>query len=299
MQSFAQAPASLVFDDFVRVYFSCRPALDSKGQYVSYSAYVDLDRKNLFKVVGLAEKPVLALGEKGTFDEFGTYPFSVIPYEEGYLGFYGGWTRCESVPFNVSIGVAQSKDGKVFKRLGTGPVLNHSLEEPFILSGPKIRRWNKTYYLFYIAGTEWVLSEEQKPEPIYKIRMATSDDGIHWKKWGKALIPDKLGVHEAQASPDVTFSGGRYHLFFCYRKALDYRHNKHNSYRIGYAWSEDLLTWHRDDDQSDLGVSPKGWDSEMVAYPHVLELDGKTWMFYLGNQVGREGFGLAQLNGVL
>ena len=43
----------------------------------------------------------------------------------------------------------------------------------------------------------------------------------------------------------------------------------------------------------------KGWDSEMISYPHVFELDSKIYLAYLGNQVGKEGFGLAQLEGIL
>ena len=37
----------------------------------------------------------------------------------------------------------------------------------------------------------------------------------------------------------------------------------------------------------------------MIAYPHVFELDEKIYMLYLGNQVGRYGFGLAELEGDL
>ena len=37
----------------------------------------------------------------------------------------------------------------------------------------------------------------------------------------------------------------------------------------------------------------------MQSYPHVFELDGRIYMAYLGNQVGREGFGLAVLDGEL
>ncbi|NBX35057.1 hypothetical protein EBR16_06820, partial [bacterium] len=77
MAAFAQAPATLLFDDFVRVYFSCRPEPDARGQYVSRSAFVDLDRKDLTRVVAVAEQPILPLGGLGEFDEFGTYPVSV------------------------------------------------------------------------------------------------------------------------------------------------------------------------------------------------------------------------------
>ena len=36
----------------------------------------------------------------------------------------------------------------------------------------KIRKFNNTYYLFYIAGSNWI-ENNGKPEPVYKIRMAT------------------------------------------------------------------------------------------------------------------------------
>ena len=51
LSEFAQAPATLLFDDFVRVYFSGRPGRDARGQYVSYCGFVDLSRTNLFEVL--------------------------------------------------------------------------------------------------------------------------------------------------------------------------------------------------------------------------------------------------------
>lgn len=298
LNEFAQAPSVLVFDDFVRVYFSCRPAPDQNGQYVSYSAYVDLNRSNLFEIIDVASNPILKLGDLGTFDEFGTYPASVIRAQEEVRVYYGGWTRCESVPFNVAIGMATSSDGgKNFTRYGKGPILSYSPDEPFILSGPKIRYYNNTWYLWYIAGKKWI-PNDGKPEPVYRIRMATSPDGINWTKANKDLIEPRLEADECQASPDVFYKDGKYHLFFCYRYSLHYR-GKEFGYRIGYAWSDDLVDWHRDDSKVGITVSETGWDSEMISYPHVFELDGNIYMFYLGNSVGRYGFGLAQLEGKL
>ena len=256
---------------------------------------MDLDRKNLFEIVNVSKRPILKLGELGTFDEFGTYPASVIRDENKVKVYYGGWTRCESVPFNVAIGYAGTAEdgGETFDKLDDGPVLSYSVEEPFVLSGPKIRRFNNQWYLFYIAGRRWIL-DNGKPEPVYKIRMAISDDGISWTKHNKDLIADKLEENEAQASPDVFFRNGKYHMFFCYRYGTNYR-GKENGYRIGYAFSDDLTNWTRDDSQAGIDVSEDGWDSEMISYPHVFELDGNVYMLYLGNQVGRYGFGIAQL----
>lgn len=293
LEEFAQAPCTLIFDDFVRVYFSCRPHPDEKGQYVSYSAFVDLDRKNLFNIVNIASSPILELGELGTFDEFGTYPVSAIRKGNQVIAYYGGWTRCESIPFTVSIGIAYSDDnGTTFRKYGKGPLLTSNLHDPFVLSGPKIRKFNDKYYLWYVAVTEWLPGE--RPDAVYKIRMATSDNGFDWNRNGTNIISDKIETNECQASPDVFFYDGMYHMFFCYKYSLDFRCND-RGYRIGYAWSDNLADWTRDDVQAGIGLSPQGWDDQSIAYPHVFELDGKVYMLYIGNQVGRYGFGIAEL----
>lgn len=298
LKEFAQAPATLIFDDFVRVYFSCRPQADNNGQYVSYSAYVDLQRSNLFKIRHVSEQPILQLGGLGEFDEFGTYPVSVIRDGKEVRAYYAGWTRCESVPFNVAIGCAVSRDdGVSFTKIGRGPVLTYSPDEPFVLSGPKIRCFNGLWYLWYIAGRKWKVVAS-RPEPVYKIRMATSNDGICWQKLNKDLIPDRLEEDEAQASPDVFYANGKYHMFYCYRYSSDFR-GKEKGYRIGYASSVNLIDWVRDDDKAGISVSSEGWDADMICYPHVFELDGRIYLAYLGNQVGKYGFGLAELQGTL
>lgn len=295
LKEFAQAPSVLIFDDFVRIYFSCRPPADQNGQYVSYSAYVDVNRKNLLEIINVSDEPILKLGDLGTFDEFGTYPVSVVKYEEEFRAYYAGWTRCESVPFNVAIGYAVSKNNGVsFEKMGSGPILSYSIDEPFILSGPKIRRFYDKWYLFYIAGKKWVL-DSGKPEPVYTIRMATSEDGVSWNKVNKGLIKSRVEENEAQASPDVIFYEGKYHMFFCYRFSTNYRGSE-NGYRIGYASSTDLINWTREDEKAGICISEGDeWDSESISYPHVFELDGKVYMLYLGNQVGKYGFGLAEL----
>jgi predicted GH43/DUF377 family glycosyl hydrolase len=292
MHEFAQSPSVLIEDSHVRVYFCSRPAPSADGQYLSYISYIDLDRRNLLKILKICEKPVLSLGKYGTFDEFGTYPVSVIRHGGEIRAYYAGWTRCESVPFNAAIGLAVSRDGgETFQRLGDGPVLCFSPDEPFLLGSPRIRKFGAQWQLWYVAGKSW-LTVDGKPEPLYKIRMAISENGIDWVKGGRDLITDKLGPHECQACPDVAYWDGRYHMFFSYRDIRNYK-SREGGYRIGYASSPDMLTWHRNDDLVHISLSETGWDSEMVNYPHVFQLDGMTYMLYQGNGMGRAGFGLA------
>jgi len=247
MKEFAQAPTTLIFKDFIRVYFSCRPYPEPSGMVVSYTGFVDLDRHNLFKIIRISKDPVLPLGDIGAFDEFGIMPFSVIKKQKKIIAYYGGWTRCESTPFNIAIGLAESTDNGVnFQKIGKGPLLSYSLEEPFLIGVPRIRSFNNCYYLWYTAGKRWI-TVNNRVEAVYKIHMAISNDGINWERDSKDIIIDKLDRNEAQASPDVFYYKGKYHMFFCYRYTSDFRANRDRAYRIGYAYSDDLTNWTRDD----------------------------------------------------
>jgi hypothetical protein len=294
MKEYAQATSVIIFEEFLRVYFSSRGSADERRQYVSRLGYIDLNRNNLFEIIDICKEPVLPLGELGTFDEFGTNPVSVIKWENEIRAYYAGWTRCESVPFNAAIGLAISKnEGKTFYKIGKGPVLSYGPDEPFVLGSPKIRRFNDTWYLWYSSGKKWI-KNDSRPEPVYKIRMATSVDGINWNKYGKDLLENKLEENECQASADVIFYKERFHMFFSFRHNLNFR-QADKGYRIGYAYSDDLFNWTRQDSVAGIEKSVSGWDSESVSYPYVFELDGKILMLYQGNEMGKFGFGLAQL----
>jgi sucrose-6-phosphate hydrolase SacC (GH32 family) len=126
--------------------------------------------------------------------------------------------------------------------------------------------------------------------------MRFSADGIRWTKdEGKPIIASRLGTDECQALPTVIDIEGRQHMFFCYRQSSDFRKNRQRSYRIGHAYSDDLVGWTRDDESMTIEVSEGEWDSEMLCYPHVFECEGRIYMLYNGNEFGRYGFGLAVL----
>jgi hypothetical protein len=67
------------------------------------------------------------------------------------------------------------------------------------------------------------------------------------------------------------------------------------SYRIGYAESDDGVRWVRKDGEVGIDVSLDGWDSEMIEYPFVFDHGGRRYMLYNGNSYGMTGIGLAVL----
>jgi hypothetical protein len=290
---FAQSPQALVFDDFVRIYFSTR-SRDASGQYVSHIAFVDVDRC-LQRVLRTATATVIPLGEIGCFDEHGIFPMNVVRHAGTIYAFTCGWSRRVSVPVETAIGLAVSHDaGLTFERVGPGPVMAPSLTEPFLVGDPFVVVRDGRWHMWYIYGTSWMESpSDPGPARIYKIAHATSSDGVTWERDGAAIVADALGASECQALPTVFEHDGLWHMYFCYREATDFRTNRQRGYRLGYAWSRDRHRWTRDDAAGGLDVSASGWDADMVCYPHVFQCGERTYMLYNGNAFGRHGFGVA------
>lgn len=294
---FAQSPQALVFDDFVRIYFSTRAIDPLNGKSLSYVAFVDM-QKNLQDIIRVSDQSVIPLGNLGCFDEHGIFPMNVVRDGKRILGYTTGWNRRVSVSVDTGIGLAVSEDdGLTFKRIGEGPVMTASLHEPFLVGDGFVKIVSDSYHMWYIFGTGWQkYASDAAPDRTYKIGHAVSKDGIEWhKEEAKQIITDQLGPTESQALPTVIEIAGRYHMFFCYRESFDFRNASGRGYRIGHAWSDDLKLWTRDDNQPNLQGTPGEWDSDMQCYPHVFECDGKTYLLYNGNEFGRFGFGLAML----
>jgi hypothetical protein len=293
---FAQSPQALVFDDFVRIYFSTR-AVDTNGKFLSHIAFVDM-RKNLRDVIRVSDRTVIPLGNLGCFDEHGIFPMNVVRHGDLVYGYTCGWNRRVSVSVDTAVGLAISRDqGLTFERIGDGPVLAASRHEPCLVGDGFVQIIGGVFHMWYIFGTGWKkFASDAAPDRTYKIGHATSPDGVNWtKEEARQIIPDRLGADESQALPTVVRIGDRHHMFFCYRESYDFRKAKGRGYRIGHAWSDDLQNWTRDDNTPALAGTPGAWDSDMQCYPHAFECDGKVYLLYNGNEFGRYGFGLAEL----
>jgi hypothetical protein len=88
------------------------------------------------------------------------------------------------------------------------------------------------------------------------------------------------------SKPCVIQENNMYKMWYSYRG---------QSYRIGYAESDDGIHWIRTDEKVGIDVSDSGWDSEMIEYPCVFDHKGERYMLYNGNGYGKTGFGLAIL----
>ena len=292
---FAQSPQVLVFDDFVRIYFSTRQS-DASGKFISHISFVEMDKefKNIKKI---SNHTVIKMGKLGCYDEHGIFPFNVLKDEGKVLGFIGGWNRRISVDIETSIGLAISNDdGFTFTRIGDGPVLSSTLDEPFLVGDPFVLKINDEYNMWYIYGVRWIQNPNNNVrERVYKIGHAKSNDAVSWIKTNRQIVSDKLNEDECQALPSVIYHNNKYHMVFCYRQAIGFRENSKDAYRLGYAYSTDGINWIRDDANVGIDVTKDDWDSDMMCYPHLCRCNGKIYLLYNGNNFGKTGFGLSEL----
>jgi len=294
---YAQSPQVIVKDDFIRIYFSTRKIDPKNGKFLSHVSFVDVDKtfKNIIKT---ADETVIPLGKLGAFDEHGIFPINLLEHNDEIFAYTCGWNRRSSVSVDTGIGFARSFDGGLtFEKLGDGPILGPSINEPFLVGDAFVKKYNNIFHMWYMFGTKWqIYGDNTAPDRTYKIGHATSNDGINWcKEDGIQAVPDKLNPDESMALPTVVEHDSQYHMLFCYRESSDFRSVSSRGYRIGYAFSDDLIHWTRDDNKVGIDVSFDGWDSEMLCYPHLFKCDGKVYLLYNGNEFGRFGFGLAVL----
>lgn len=267
----------------IRVFAGFR---DAAG--VSRIGFVDVSCEDPRKVLRVSRVPALDVGMPGAFDDNGVVPASIVEREGRLYLFYAGYQLVPKIKFLVFGGLATSDDGgETFERYSRAPVCDRTNDELYfrvihtmMLDDGKWRAW-------YGAGDSFD-GDGERQYPRYNIRHAFSPDGIHLNDNHQVCV-DMTGTEYRVGRPYVIKHEGLYKMFFG-------AGTKEEGYRLAYAESPDGIHWTRDDEKLGMQVSESGWDSAMQAYPSLVQCAGATYMFYNGNDYGREGFGYAVLN---
>lgn len=274
----------LMDDRTIRVYVGFR---DNAG--VSRIGYVDVDAANPSKVLSVSKHPVLDIGKPGTFDDNGVILGDVIHHEGKIFMFYIGFQLTNKAKFLAFTGLAVSKDGgDSFERVQCVPIMDRADEGYLFRAIHSVMIEEKTWRIWYATGSEWVVINNM-PYPSYDIKYLESRDGLNFENKGKQCIQFE-GDEYRIGRPRVYKHNGKYIMF--YTKGTTQGH-----YTAGYAESDDGINWLRKDSSVGIGLSPNGWDSTSLSYPSLMCYKDKTYMFYNGNEMGKTGFGYAELKG--
>ena len=270
-----------------RMYFTTR---DEAGR--SRVGTADFDIADPFGTISVCDAPVLGPGPAGAFDERGAMASSLVAHDGRTYLYYVGWSIPPEVPFVVRMGLALSDNGGAdFTRHAADPILPLDAIDPISTSSAFVLRDQGRWRMWYISIVRW---EPQgagaPPRHYYNIRHADSDDGIAWRRDGTVCIDFKNRHEYAISTPCVVRDPDCYRMWYSYRASPGVE-----TYRIGYAESDDGLAWRRLDEHAGIDVSEAGWDSQAVCYPCVFDAGAERYMAYNGNDYGRTGVGLAVL----
>ena len=167
-----------------------------------------------------------------------------------------------------------------------GPILDRTREEPQYCAVPRVYRINSKYIMYYLGVNKWI-GDYKSNDAIYEIRIATSNDGMNWKRNGtKALsLKNNEGGHYPFSVLKVE---NKYIGFYSARNKTSYRKNPKYAYKIFFAESEDGIHW-KEKNKIKIKNLNNSFENVMQAYPSVLKINGEHVMFYNGNDFGKYG----------
>lgn len=251
--------------------------------------YVDVDANNPSIVLKVSDKPVLDIGLDGMFDDNGVILGDFIRVEDKIYMYYVGFQLVKKSKFLAYSGLAISSDnGETFQRYKNTPILDREEEGLYIRAIHSVVYEDNKFKIWYATGNGWE-NINGIDFPQYDINYIESKDGIHFNEAGiKCIENDKSNLEYRIGRPRVYKNNNKYIMNFTYG-TTDGR------YIAGQASSNDGIKWNRDDKELGIELSNDGWDSIHLSYPSIVTTKDKTFMFYNGNNMGKDGFGYAEL----
>lgn len=273
----------LLNQDVIRVYAGFR---DEEG--ISRIGYVDLDANNPKRVIKVSGTPVLDRGRDGCFDDNGVILGDVVRFGNVLRMYYVGFQLVKRAKFLAFTGLAESKDGgETFQRVSESPVLDRRDGANTINAIHTAIYVNEKWKVWFAVGDDWQDISGVK-YPKYNIWYTESDDGINFNQEQVQCI-DVQGDEYRIGRPSVYLKDDLYYML--YTKGS----KSGQDYFPGVATSKDGIKWTRKDAELGLELSKNDFDSIHLCYPRLVEVNSKVYGFYNGNNMGAEGFGVAEL----
>lgn len=268
-------------DELIRVYAGFRDA-----QGVSRIGYVDVYADDPHRIACVSPQPVLDIGRGGCFDDNGLILGDVVAAPGGLHLFYVGFQQVAKAKFLAFTGLAVSTDGgESFQRVQDTPILDRAPGRSTIAAVHSAVHEHGRWRLWYAVGDDWEYIDG-RPFPRYHIRYAEADDMAGpWRDERVCLLPQ--GAEYRIGRPRIYRIDGRYLMHFT-------RGTVTGEYFPGVAYSGDGIHWTRCDERLGIALSDSGWDSRTLCYPALIRHRDKILMFYNGNAMGVDGFGVAE-----
>lgn len=278
----ALTPTPVVLPDGrLRVYAGFRDAAGT-----SRIGWVDLDPATL-AVTAVSARPALDIGRPGCFDDNGVILGDIQLDGDRLLMFYVGFQLVKKAKFLAFTGLAESRDGgDTFQRVSESPVLDRAPRQSTIGAIHSVIRDGDRWRLWFAQGDDWEIINGI-PYPQYEICHSETRDLLEIPRGSVKCVRNR-GLEYRIGRPRTYRRGDGFEMYYT-------KGGTDGSYFPGKAYSADGITWERRDEDFELALGAPGeWDALHLCYPALVEVAGRTLMFYNGNHMGLAGFGAAE-----
>jgi hypothetical protein len=202
--------------------------------------------------------------------------------------YYVGFQLIKKAKFLAFSGVAKSTDnGETFQRIQESPILDRMPDGSTIGAIHTALYEDNKWKFWFAKGNDWEIIGG-KPFPRYNIWYTESLDGVSLN--GKQyLCVDVIGDEYRIGRPTVYKNNDRYIMLYTKGGKTG------TDYSMGYAESIDGITWERMDKKIGLVPSAEDFDNKHLCYARIVKTNSNVYGFYNGNNMGAEGFGVAEL----
>ncbi|MDH5723732.1 MAG: hypothetical protein OEY94_10495 [Alphaproteobacteria bacterium] len=287
-------PTAISLGDVIRVY----GAFWDENNY-GRLGYVDLDANDPSKVIEFSRKPILDDAPQGLFDCDGVTPLSIVKEDDELRIYYAGWQKFNQTDkrYTIFTGLVISYDnGLTFQRFSNDPVIGPRTDKETVRTGGFTQIFQGNNASEHVWRT-WIATHVKdvdlngKVTPAYNLETMISKDGKEWPDKQEVVFPIKeneiLGYGRSAIWKDDVV--GKFKGLFSVR-SWDARY-----YGIYYSESYDGLEWDELslDNRMSFSVSDTCDNQSEVCFPSLIHQDNRIFMFYNGNDFGKEGLRLA------
>jgi predicted GH43/DUF377 family glycosyl hydrolase len=267
----------LEYDDTIYLYYTAYNTTGSRALGLATST----DGFHFIKYEG---NPILE-GDGEGYDAFGVAQAQVLKADTGWVMYFNG-RQIAGFSSGQAIGMATAPNLRGPWKKSIEPVLTTgkrgNWDSDFIYLGPVRKLENGSYVLYYTSGAHLF------PEGEFYIGMATSADGVRWKKYND---PATMDGPFTDSDPVVTTGRtGEWDADIVLICDLDRQPDGFRLYyssdSFGYASSEDGIHWEKYRGnpfyihQDDPYCLKKGWDDLTLQGAKLLFQDSLCFMYY-------------------
>jgi hypothetical protein len=275
-------PTPIIVDDnTVRIFSSF---VDS--DFVGRIAWIDMDYNGeTFEVKEVSQLPYLEVGDKNSFSEFGTGLGCFWPRESPEYLAYIGFSRPPGFKFKAFSGL---------KKVGVAAVEGYTANIDTWLGGDKLGKSivgihdlieiNGFIYGFVSFGDDFEIIN-QKPYPKYQVGLMGGFQLKELELISKRILPIPKNVYR-MGRPRAEMTRRGIELLVT-AGTTDGRY-----FPLAY-YSNDLKVWTEERLESFRQTCVPGFDDKQQCYLSRFSIQGKEFIVYNGNDMGRFGFGIA------